>query len=102
MVCPRLLELDKRHGEHRAGPKYPLHPDHFGRPMVEIRYGPEPDEVYRVPGAPPHGEECGCLIDPEGHLTATVIIPPGEEIAEDHPDLTCKCGELLVVGEWIS
>ena len=79
MVCPRLLELDSRHGEHLAGHKYPL---------------PE-DERHK------HTSTCGCLYDPEGHRVATLVMPPGSEIADDHPHLTCRCGRQLVVGERI-
>lgn len=78
MVCPRLLELDERHGEYQAGVKYPL----------SLRHEK-------------HDPKCGCLIDWEGHRAATLVLPPGSEIADDHPHLTCDCGRQLVEGEWL-
>jgi len=73
LVCPRLLELDKRHGEHNCGLKYPLPLDHE------------------------HDPECGCFIDLEGHSTVLLAWAPGCSVIEpDHPDLTCRCGKLLV------
>ena len=55
MVCPRLLELDARHGEHAAGMKYPVNLDPSHK----------------------HNSDCGCLIDPEGHTAHTLVFPPG-------------------------
>lgn len=79
MVCPRLLELDARHGEHLAGAKYPVSVEHWTT----------------------HDQNCDCLIDPEGHKTTTLVLPPGSEIADDHSALTCRCGRLLTPGEWL-
>jgi hypothetical protein len=79
MVCPRLVELDKRHGEHLAGFKYRL--DHSDKHE--------------------HGPDCGCLIDWEGHSATLLVLPPDSEIADDHEALICRCGRQLVVGEWL-
>lgn len=87
MVCPRLLELDKRHADHAA---YHVHPltVHFEDPE-----NPDSSPVL------PHSKDCGCLIDRGGHKAATVILAAGDEIADDHPDLVCRCGLQLTLGQ---
>lgn len=76
-VCERLMQLDKRHGDHLAGLRHPFNSD--------------PEHL--------HSTRCDCLYDDEGHDAVTVAFPPGSKLAGDHPALTCRCGRRMVVGE---
>lgn len=78
LVCPRLLELDKRHAEHPD--RWPL-----------CRRG------KRCPKDHEHEDQ---LVDPEGHLVVHFVWQAGSNHADLHPaELTCPCGRRLVYGD---
>lgn len=82
LVCPRLLELDARHGEHWSK----------GPPCRAGRQCPREHE---------HETQ---LLDPEGHRTVDFYWGPGADHVQAHldceegchDDLRCECGRQLV------
>lgn len=74
LVCPRLLELDQRHGEYPD--KWP--PCRRGDPCRR-----------------PHHHE-RALVDPEGHMVNDFYWLPGCRPPEPDEHPVCPCGERLV------
>jgi hypothetical protein len=85
LVCPKLLELDKRHGTHT--PKWPE--CWHQRPCLLDHTHDEP------------------VADGAGHRTALFIWQPGSDHINDHiactegchDTLRCGCGETLVYSD---
>lgn len=92
LVCPRLLELDPRHGVHltyAAGPPCRRDGSEVCRRREAMLAGVG---VVMVPHE--HEER---LEDAEGHTTVHLLIPPEGAIELAHPDLSCElCGRQLV------
>lgn len=78
LVCPRLLELDPRHGQH------------------SIKAPP----CRRGHSCPIDHRHERLLVDPEGHLAVHFVWQAGSEHAQHHEqELTCTCGRQLVYGD---
>ena len=77
LVCPRLLEMDKRHGEHPSK-------------WAACRRG-------EVCGRPHKHEKA--LFDPEGHMVTDFYWLPGcrPPSPAEHPE--CVCGRRLVLAD---
>lgn len=74
LVCPRLLDLDARHGEHWSkGPS--------------CRHGGQ---------CPADHEHETHLVDPEGHRVADVLMLAGSRPLTDDEHPVCPCGQKLV------
>lgn len=78
LVCPRLLELDLRHGEHRS------------RPHCAARHGAS---------CPIQHDHETFLNDPEGHTVNDFYWLPGcrPPLPDEHP--VCRCGLALALAD---
>ena len=97
-VCPRLLELDPRHG--LAHSKWPVHDDKtrpgggaWRSPTLHKRNA---DGTRTNP--PVFEPNPDYLEDPEGHDANTFLYVPGAQPPTEHP--TCQgCGRQLVCSD---